>query len=584
MTKSIRVRRATGRASLSAQGGFGILSALLALVIGSVVTAGVIEGHATEAQLRAGRLQGDILNLWKDAGNNYAMENYPALQNNVAVTKNGVTIPPGQILQPSTAELIAMGYLPANTAAAAQTGGNYQVRLRREPAACVTTACNITGEVFIDQAIVRPGTAEMNGVIVGAIMDRVGGDVMVALNTNAAQLQSPAGATVNNPVGGNPAGVVAARVGFGASGFGRFLVLNDPRDPNFQGNLTVAGTVSGSDVVGSNSVGAGTLAGCLRSVLQSDGNIFARSAGCINTAWLDGTNGRVNAANAAGVVTARLDGQAGTVSTVDPATGLARAILFSDGQIQSRNAMGVATMTIDAAGRIGSTGVAANSLPPGWTGGLSTNDVAARLNVGAWDGTRVRAQMSSSGAITSFDATGAALGGIDTTGRVSAQVVRANSSGTGGASCAGRASGDIATAASGVGLVMCDGAVWVAVSLQQASVGGACTVTGSMAVTSSGTALICSGGTWMSMTDRMGRWAMAGTYLVGNGSGLGKPACGSGGTAKIYLSAQSINAEKLYISYRALDYGGYWIVIIHDGQGGGVGGATAIAELGCWYS
>lgn len=559
-----------------AQQGFGIVSALLALVIGSIVSVGVIEGKATEAQVSAGRLQGDLLNLVKDAANNYAMENYPALQNSQSVTKSGLTLTGAAAYGPTIANLVAMGYLPAGTSAQANlSAGTYRVALARTPAGCAGTACNITGTVYVDQPFRKYGSTEMNGFAIGELMQRVGGDVLVSLPSAPANLIGPNGATAPNPVAGAPAGVVAARVGFGASGFGRFLILNDPRDPNFQGNVTVAGQIRGQDVtannsvVAVNSVGAGTgSSGCRLGEILANGSIVSRAMNCVQRAWFDAPGGNVVAADTSG----------------NP-----RAIMWgTTGDFHLRDGAGNATVQLQGAnGRIGTNGFSPNDLPPGWGGGVSSWDVAAKGSVGAWDGTRVRASMDRNGNMAVYDAAGNYKGGFEVSNggnRATAEVLRAIGSGSPGAACgANKVYADVATNAAGPGLVMCNGSVWVAVSMVASSPGAWCPTNGSMAVSSSGVSLICQGNQYMSIADRMGKFAMTGTYLVGHGSWLGKPACGSGGTPKIYVVPQAIDAQKLYINFRAADYGGSWQVLIVDGNGWGRPG-NGIAQIGCFYS
>lgn len=557
------------------QGGFGIISALLALVIGSVVSVGVIEGKATEVNVNSGRLQGDLLNLMRDATNNYAMENYPALQQNQPVTKNGVTLSGAQAMTPQIADLIGMGYLPTGTSAQARlSSGVYRVSLARTPAGCAGVACNITGQVYIDQPIRKYGSTDMNGVAIGALMDRVGGDVLVSLPSSPANLQGMNGTTLANPVAGNPAGVVGTRVGFGAAGFGRFLIINDPRDPNFQGNLTVAGQIQGQDVtannavVATNSVGVGTgLSGCRLGEILANGSIVSRAMNCVQRAWFDAPGGNVVAADTSG----------------NP-----RAIMWgSTGDIHARNSAGSATVQLEGAtGRIGTSGYAPGNLPPGWGGGVTAWDVAAQGSVGAWDGTRVRAHMNRNGDMGVFDGAGNYKGGFEVSNggnRVTSEYLRAFGWATPGAPCgANRFYADFTTNASGPGLVMCNGSVWVAVSMVASDPGAWCPTNGAMAVSSSGVSLICQGNQYMSIADRMGKFAVSGTYLVGHGSWLGKPTCGSGGTPKIYFIPQAIDSQKLYVNFRAADYGGSWQTLILDGDGWGRNG-NGIAQIGCFY-
>jgi hypothetical protein len=230
------------------QGGFALLGVMLSLVIISLVSAAAIRAGQLKAQLTAGSLQGDILKLIRTRVNDYTMENYPALQLDQPINVNGVTLAPGasdgQSLSPSIENLIAMGKLSAGTRPIAQlNGGRYRIQLTKIPTGCVGTACNVTGVVYIDQPLRRHGSTDISGVHIGAIIGAVGGDAMFTPPGSGTNLVAVNGATLPNPLG-NIEGVVGAHVGFGASAFGRFLIVNDPRDPFFQGNLTLRQNLS----------------------------------------------------------------------------------------------------------------------------------------------------------------------------------------------------------------------------------------------------------------------------------------------------------------------------------------------------
>lgn len=538
------------------QRGYGIVSAMLALVIGAVVTMGQIEGRQAERQIKVGALQGDLVNAIKSAANDYAMENYPALQGNLAVTKNGVTLNPGsavgESMAPRVEDLVAMGYLSPGTSsqAALVDGGTYRIVFRQEPVGCVLDACNIPGILYIDQAILKRGTTEMNGVMVGSLIEKVGGDALVSLNTNPAELTALNGANSPNPVTGTPPGVVGARVGFGASGFGRFLVLNDPRDPNFQGDVTVAGTVSAgtvtATVVVADSVGTGSgVGGCRLGEILASGEIVSRSVTCVRRAWMDGATGQVGVADAAGTTRAFLDGNTGEITSADSA-GVYRAGITYSG-----------ALSVAYADTLRNT----------------TNTAGFRA-----DGTVYGESLVNNSGTAGIQSDGTVYG---TEGQFARVTI--NTSAVAGGACPEQDTAVWGVIGSSPTLLKCDGGVWVpAIGMTVSSAGSACGVTNQQAVTTSGVSLICQGGQWMTLTDRMGRWAVAETKTVANGTVVSKPSCGSGGLPRIYAIPQTIDSSHLYANFLAADNGSSWTARITDNNGAALSG-TAIAQTGCFY-
>ncbi|MDP9902402.1 type IV pilus modification PilV family protein [Variovorax ginsengisoli] len=257
------------------QSGFSLLAVMLALVVAALIGQAQIEAQALQRKVTEGRLQGDALRIIKDAANNYVMEAYAALQQGQPVTVRGVTLAAGsnqgQAMAPTVANLIDMGYLTAGTSTVSRiNSGSYRVIAQRTPLGCVASACDISGLVYIDRPVLQPGTNEIAGVQIGSFIESVGGDVVVSLPASPANVIGLDGATRPNPVGGNPAGVVGARVGFGSSGFGRFLVMNDPRNPNFQGDVSVRNNLNiGGDTSIAGNVDVNN---CVK--LLKDGNAF----------------------------------------------------------------------------------------------------------------------------------------------------------------------------------------------------------------------------------------------------------------------------------------------------------------------
>lgn len=552
-----------------------MLSALLALAIGSIVSIGVIEGKLTESQMAAGSGQADVVALIASAANAYVVENYLALQNDQAVIKNGVTLAAGaSALAPTVQNLIDMGYLVAGTSSMATVNsGKYQIQFSKSPAGCVGTACNMPGFLYIDKPVVLSQTADMNGVVIGSFLRRLGGDALVALNTDPTVLRSMSGATVANPLAGAPEGVIGARVGFGSSAFGNFLRLNDSRDPNFQGNLTVAKEIKGDSVVGTASVGSGTgSTGCRLGEILNSGEILSRSANCVRVAWMDPANGSVNVADSAGRNAVEVD-------------GFVR-------ELRMRDASGNVIMKVDSSGRIGSSGYGPGSVPSGWSGGVSTLDVIARGSVGAWDGSRVRAAMSSQGDLNLYSSIGNAVAGIQTStgsNRVWADTLGLNGTGTVGQPCGAlRVANDIAINAGGAGLVMCNGSIWVAISLAAGVSGGTCTTDGAVGAATDGSSLFCSGGKWVSFVDRIGKRIFAESFIASNDGGfVRKPACLSGSTGSgIFLSPKNEETRVRNLNRYAVETasGGIngWAVYASDGDNVSVPGEM-VATTYCLY-
>lgn len=141
------------------------------------------------------------------------------------------------------AQMVAMGYLPAGwtTTSSSINGGVYRMRITRLPVGCVFPNCTLEGMTWLDKPILLNNKAgTINGKIVGAMFASLGADSGIS--------QIGTGGTIagfgntwshTNPVAGTPPGIFAMRtVGLYQPNFVR---IQDPRDPDLQGNLTIAG-------------------------------------------------------------------------------------------------------------------------------------------------------------------------------------------------------------------------------------------------------------------------------------------------------------------------------------------------------
>jgi type II secretory pathway pseudopilin PulG len=542
------------------QSGFAMLDLTLALIISAMMTLAAIQVKLQADRMQIAEIQGGGMDAARKAAEAYASENFRELQNGLPVAKNGVSLNSGtargQSYAPTVDNLIGMGYLTpgfSEQSAFSNTPvpGNYQIRVNRTPAGCEIvspTTCDVTGLVYIDQPIVANGTTEIDGPAITAMLSKVGAYGGVTLPMNSDQIIG-SGATWQgqNPLPGNPAGVVAARFGFNSSGMAQFVRLNDSRDPNLQGKLTVVGDITGKANVGTSD----GVAACLRAAMQADGEIVSRAANCVVRAKIDPNTGTVVVNDAAGTTTVGIDGNNGAVTANRYGAG-----------------SGASQITLDGAtGRM--TGAVANltSLSIPGAACVQEGDIA-RDNTSAASGLLV---CRSGRYVSTVVAAGGANSGTPCVDE--GQLVR-----------------NLDPLATGI-LVCRAGVYRDAGGLKVASAGGPCAPNGAMGQTSSGSSLICQNGVWVDLVGRMGNFAFVAAYEIwlGNawanqGAAIAKPTCLANGVPKVYLVPKS-DDQIGFINRYATDPGGAspWRAYVVDGNNAPVY-AVLIAQTYCYYT
>jgi type II secretory pathway pseudopilin PulG len=489
-----RVRR---RAARFEQFGAFMIEMSLALIIAALVAYGTLSDLVRSQAIQAATTEADSLTLYRQALQDYVDENYGALQFNTPVTKNAITLvagtAAGQAMQPTVANLIAMGYL--NAGFSNQTlvvdGGVFRNVIERQPVGCVTNACNIVGLAYLGSPVLIKGETTSNSLIIGQMLNRLGGLGGASIEGGTANVTGTGGAwTWPNPIDVAQAGVVGARFGFGSSTFAGYVRMNDTRDPNLQGNLTVAGNTTLNNITVN---GTSTLTGAL----TSTGDITARNITATQTMTATGrirSDNSVGASNVAGCLRAALESGGNVVSRA--ADCVTRALLANDGLTLS-NAAGTAR-------------IQANSD----TGLLAINTTAGAQNIGL---------------------DGAA-------GRVTAQAMRVDVSATRGAACVN--ANDIVTDGEVSGTILvCKGGIWRAPGLPEAVAGAACVSNGSLARTSTDETLICRSNVWQRLNDRITTTVVAEIYSGNGVANVPAPTCGTGGTMDISVAALQGGAD-----------------------------------------
>ncbi len=541
------------------QRGNAVVFALLGLLISALGAVGVIQGNRLQAKHEAGNGEATILDNLRGATNNAIFEGMGLIQSGAAFGKGGVTITPvdvdgALVWRPTVPQLVAMGYLPAGWAATTSTLNDapYTIAFTRVPAGCAAAACNIEGHVVLEGPI-RSGPSDSDGAVIGPILARIGADSGVSLPMDPAHIQG-FGKTwsMDNPVAGQPAGVVAIRVGTASSGFGQFVRIGDTRDPSLLGNLTVAGNTLFGD---------GTTHSEFRSALQVDGQPVdvrdASGAACVSL-------------RPDGVVDIQCSG------SLSATTGV-----FHD--VSGR------MTTIASTGLVTSGNVAAD-------GGLSTPAMTAfsaddphALVVKAGD---LFVRNPAGTALLRVAANGDVTAGNDlvATGAVTAQRLTLSASVNEGDACS---AGQVAMMASG-GLATCQGATFRATA-RYARLGGACATPGLQAVDSAtADALVCRSGYFASQSWlTSSRVYMAG-FAVHHGDFIaaatalpsGCPATSSpiAPQATIFLLPQtdSETPGNPVLNRNATWTGTGWTISLTDGTGAATT-SNVVAEVYCLY-
>ena len=539
--------------------GNALLFALLGLLVSALAAVGVIQGTRLQAKHEAGAGEATILEKLRDAANSAIFDGLGPIQSGAAFGRNGVTVAPvdvnGELVwKPTVTQLAAMGYLPTGwtAIASALNAAPYAISWTRLPAGCVAAACNVEGYVVL-QGPIRSGTADSDGAVIGPILARIGADSGVSLATDPARIQGFGNTwRLDNPVAGQPAGVVAVRVGTSSAAFGQFVRIGDTRDPNLAGNLTVAGNTL---------FGNGSTRSEFRSALQVDAQPIdlhdASGAACVSL-------------RPDGVVDIQCSG------SLSASTGLFR----------------------DAAGH--STTVAGTGLVTGGNvsadGGLSTGAMTL------FGGDDPHAVVVKAGDLFVRNPTGTALLRIAASGDVTVN----NDLVAGGAVQAQRLTllgavdegdscspGQVAMM-NGGGLATCQGASFRATS-RYARLGVACATPGLQAVdTTSGDALVCRGGYYASQAGlTSSRVYMAG-FAVRHGDFVsaatalpnGCPATASpiAPQATIFLLPQtdSETPGNPVLNRNATWTGQGWAISLTDGTGAATP-SKVVAEVYCLY-
>jgi hypothetical protein len=241
------------------------------LVLGVLMLGFALRGRDKVFRI-AGTLEGQVLRDLQSATNKLIFDSFVSLQKGEKIERNavsgadpllvssgkvsilpfGVYVGPAAIYQPtwlvSTEKLQAMGYLPKGWArhTSSLNGGLYQINFRREPPGCLGADCHIEGLVILNRPVNTPletpgmPNAVMIGGALGVLGIEGGQSLPAGMGLGPAVIAGVQGTwSEANPVFGQPAGLIAARLGNGTKGFEEFVRIGDTRDPSLQNSLSI---------------------------------------------------------------------------------------------------------------------------------------------------------------------------------------------------------------------------------------------------------------------------------------------------------------------------------------------------------
>jgi prepilin-type N-terminal cleavage/methylation domain-containing protein len=548
------------RPKIALQRGFALVELMLAISITAILGIYANQKLVEQAQETLAVGAGEYLKVVSQAVERHIFTNFNDLASNTDVAGTALD------LQPTIAELSALRRLSVGFPTVLPT--RQTIRIDIVKSSCPGATCQITSTVCTTTGVTL-GTANVRHDLAAIMYESQGGSGGFARYGDGANIR---GASLNVPnPNGNVPGVVCGSSFVDVGIFDRFVKMQDTRDPDLQGALTVAGatTFNGPSTVN-------------------------------NTLTVTGATNLQNNLSVGGS------------ATVGPCINLA-------GGAQGRAGFGCAN---------------ANDVPAGYVGGVRSADVVASgsilasTNPGAFTGAN-----GSYALVTANNGAGEAE--IRTSGRAAANRLTPVGQFASGSVCAANDEGSIARLLGGPGLVTCTAGAWRVFAFQAAAgdacapegatardaagrtmlclggtfqpldtlfrtgtVNAACANLGTTAVDTANNneTLICrinlAGGTarWMRLRDVTSHLTFVRAIEVAPNGIVAKPTCNSAAsqTARevIQLIPKVWGAPDGGQAFFAEDGAGQWTARLRDGNGNNLVGnpnAAAIAQIYCYF-
>jgi len=288
----------------------------MGLLVGSIALVGSVAWAYADQEENLAIGTGNYMSNIAQAVNTYTFEAFTDLAKSPAgstnLTVGGKTIGVANPLHPTVQDLINFGLLPIGYSDVSPLGLSFRVDLTPTNCAGDITGCSIPGLVYSTEGY-RDGFGRIRTDLMGAAVVKAGQDAGVTFAETPATITGMAASWQQpNPVAGQPAGVLAMRVGTSsllAQSMNQFykrdgsLNLTGAMDANNQamnrvgnfqsngsvsaaGNVAASGNVTGNVVAGNglqsygNASVAGTIAATqmVASGIQSYGDVVANAS------------------------------------------------------------------------------------------------------------------------------------------------------------------------------------------------------------------------------------------------------------------------------------------------------------------
>ena len=268
------------------QRGAALMWVMISLVIFSIPLIASARSDARKAVAASGAAIGQqMLDI------NKALGSYSANTSVVTAlraTPMGVVSGIANILSPTVAELKSLVGLDVAVSVLPFNGGSFKTQIVLLPSGCVASACNVATRLWMSNPLVEVG-GKLDIGRIGSAIGVIGGNGGYSVPNNASSVSGSSGWTLTNPDTVSPgrAGILMAINGAGSNVDANYVHMNDARDPNLQGNLTVAGQIvlAGTATSGATCSPAGAMMRDATTgvLLMCNGSKWASVSGVINS-------------------------------------------------------------------------------------------------------------------------------------------------------------------------------------------------------------------------------------------------------------------------------------------------------------
>jgi hypothetical protein len=246
-----------------AQPGFALLELCIAMALATLLAAWAANTLMRQVRDAAAQADGVWLAEIRRALEQMMAQHFEALAAGAAPRDAAGRALYADPLAPRIDELRAGKHLPVAFPERGSLGLRARTRIVRAPA-CPGDHCRLDAIAYTEAPVWRPGSREPDFTAIAALVMAMGG---YGGSVAAAAPQRFRGANFQMPNPPDPAmaplppGTVAAWAGYDTAAYHRFLRVQDPRDPDLRGPLSVAGPVhaAGPLAVGGTVQAAGSL-------------------------------------------------------------------------------------------------------------------------------------------------------------------------------------------------------------------------------------------------------------------------------------------------------------------------------------